>query len=663
MLVPLRVAKGVSRTHSIGVISAFRSGELKTFLQGSRQASSSSRRIAGRSKTAFYKWILTAIVIHLGSLGLPSDAAQQSPHTRTQSKSGTKAATSIRLRNTESKEGYVGSKVCGSCHRNIYGSFRQTSMGRSMLPGDTNFLASLPAPARVYDKDSNQYFELSRKDGGLFQSQYSLDSDGKVILRQDWKLDYVMGAGENGFGFLIRRDRYLFEAPLSYYTKTQSWGFSPGFQIQNRGFSRPILGRCIVCHSGRPNPVVGQVGLYKDPPFDELAVGCENCHGPGELHVVERTQDQVMGVGVVPKSDADTGIVNPARLSGWLADNICMRCHQGQDVRIEMPGKTVQDFRPGMQLGKYVSIFKVAPEASTSPSALPLEHYFGMTISKCYQSSRNLHCITCHDPHAESSGAEAIANYRAQCLRCHGEQGCRLDSAKRLATTPPDDCLTCHMPKRKVTTIAHAALTDHSIPARASSAVAQPEQSDRAQKPELLVLTAPPDEWKRLESVPQEILFQAYDNLIREGHREFEPPMTHMLPQMLGSTISDPAVLRALARAEFSKNTPSGTLKAIDYMRRVLGVTLPNIDDSLFLADLYARTQQERKAIEILEKARTASPYFREVYELLANDYMNLGQYGDAIDVLRQGIKLFPDDEKLRSLGKKADSVTLGPAK
>ena len=159
------------------------------------------------------------------------------------------------------------------------------------------------------------------------------------------------------------------------------------------------------------------------------------------------------------------------------------------------------------------------------------------------------------------------------------------------------------------------------------------------------------------------LLGQAYDNLIREGHREFEPPMTHMLPQMLGSTISDPAVLRALARAEFSKNTPSGTLKAIDYMRKVLGVTLPNIDDSLFLADLYARTQQERKAVEILEKARTASPYFREVYELLANDYMNLGQYGDAIAVLRQGIKLFPDDEKLRSLGKKADSVTLGPAK
>lgn len=635
---------------------SLRSGELKTLPADSKRTLLSIHGIPRRSRGALYTRLFSCIVLQIVCLFVTYAPTQQSSHAQTQGKSAKDAESPAAVQTKDPQARYVGSNVCGSCHRSTYASFRQTSMGRSMLPGDTDSV-SLPLPARVYDKDSNQYFEVMRKDGSLFQSQYSLDSNGKDTFRQVWKIAYVVGAGDDGFGFLIQRDHYLFEAPLSYFTTTQSWGFSPGFEIHNRAFTRPILARCIVCHSGRSNPVVGQVGLYKDPPFDELAVGCENCHGPGDRHVAERTQEEM--AGVPPASGADASIVNPARLSGWSADNICMRCHQGQDVRVETQGKTIQDFRPGMPLGKYVSIFKVAPEAGASTTALPLEHYFGMTLSQCYRASRNLHCVTCHDPHEQSSSADAMANYRAQCLRCHSEKSCRLDPGKRLSTSPPDDCLTCHMPKRKVTTIAHAALTDHSIPARAGSAFAASEESTRGDKPELLVLTAPPDDWKRLDSIPQETLFQAYDSLVREGHREFEFPLEQLVPQMVGST--DPAVLRGLARSELGKNTPAATLRAIDYMRKIFAVTSPDIDDSLFLADLYTRTQREKKAVEILEEARVASPYFREVYELLANDYMDLGQYGDALAVLHQGIELFPDDTKLQSLLKRADSVTLGP--
>ena len=586
-------------------------------------------------------------------------AAQGSSLRRAEDKSGTKATSSASTRTTESGGRYVGSKTCGSCHKGIYSSFRQTAMGQSMLPGATSSLVSvLPTPAEVYDKDSNQYFDVTRRDGGLFQSQYSRDSDGKEIFRQDWKLDYVIGAGENGFGFLVQRDHYLFEAPLSYYSTTRSWGFSPGFEIQNRGFTRPILDRCIVCHSGRANPVLGQVGLYKSPPFDELAVGCENCHGPGGVHVAERTTDQMMSSE--PPLDDQT-IINPARLSGWLADNICMSCHQGQDVRIEMPGKHIQDFRPGKPLGEYVSVFKIAPEPGASPSALPLEHYFGMTMSKCYRASRNLHCITCHDPHVEPSGAEAAAHYRSQCLRCHTEHSCRLESAKRLATHPPDDCLSCHMPKRTVTTITHAALTDHSIPAR--SAVGQPSaESGHAQNPKLLLLTAPPDEQEHVESIAPTILLQAYDSLVREGHQEFNPFLKQLSQQIASSAPSDPTVLRALARTEFRKNTPAGDLKAKEHMEHILRLGSPNIDDYLFLSNLYVRTKDHREAVTILEKARTTSPYFREVYENLATEYMVLGSYGDALAVLHKGIELFPEDFELRALEKKASSATLeGP--
>jgi tetratricopeptide (TPR) repeat protein len=237
-----------------------------------------------------------------------------------------------------------------------------------------------------------------------------------------------------------------------------------------------------------------------------------------------------------------------------------------------------------------------------------------------------------------------------------------MENAKREATNPPDNCLTCHMPKRTVATIAHAALTDHSIPAKASKDLQPLDQNHRDQKPELLLLTAPPADWPQLESVPPAILFQAYDSLVVEGHQEFEPLLERLLPQIASHAGSDPAVLRALARAEFRKHTEVGNQKALEYMKRVRRSGPPNVDDDLFVSNLYIRTKQDRQAVNILERARMASPYFREIYENLAAEYMELGQYRDALAVLNRGIELFPDDGKLRDLQQKASAATLtGP--
>src|SRR5215467_8198888 len=96
--------------------------------------------------------------------------------------------------------------------------------------------------------------------------------------------------------------------------------------------------------------------------------------------------------------------------------------------------------------------------------------------------------------------------------------------------------------------------------------------------------------------------------------------------------------------------------------KRVVSSGSGNIDDSLLLANLYICAMRDREAIPVLEQARTVSPYFRELYDALANEYMALGQYGDAMAVLKKGIALFPDDFTLRELEKKANSVMLEPA-
>jgi predicted CXXCH cytochrome family protein len=82
--------------------------------------------------------------------------------------------------------------------------------------------------------------------------------------------------------------------------------------------------------------------------------------------------------------------------------------------------------------------------------------------SRCFlESGGKLECLTCHDPHKISRGEEALRQYSAVCQQCHTEQ----HPAGVTATAA--DCITCHMPKRRVDDAPHVIMTDHLIQRRA----------------------------------------------------------------------------------------------------------------------------------------------------------------------------------------------------
>ncbi len=569
-------------------------------------------------------------------LGCPPAVRAQTPPIR--------PAQALPSENPAASARYVGSRVCGACHPSIYASYIKTEMGRSVVPGDNKaVLERLPAPFSVFDERTGQYFEVFRKEGRLYQSQYALVSAGKEVFRQTWPLSYVLGAGENGFGFMIHRDGHLFEAPLTYYTQPRTWGLSPGYEARNDGFGRLILAQCIGCHSGRPQPVPDRAGAYRDPPLVELAVGCETCHGPGERHVAERQ------TGHRPTGGVDSSIVNPARLPGWLADNICMKCHQGGDVRVIQPGKQEQDFRPGAPLDNVTAIFKVPLHRDSPPQSVLLEHHFAMTLSKCYRASGQLRCITCHSPHSQPTGREAEAFYRSKCLGCHQPESCTLPAAERLRKNPADACTTCHMPKRDITTITHAALTDHSIAARPGEPY--PEEafpSHALRGTGLLHLTATPGETP--SSVPAVTLLQAYLDLIRDGHQEFTLRVDDLLNQLARRDPDNLVVLVAMANRAAAKNTPESRTAATGYLARAVrnGATAP--EDFLLLAELYGRDNRHSEAIQVLDKGLEVNPYCRELYAAAASHQMALGQSTAALKTIRKGLDAFPDDRTLRIL-------------
>jgi hypothetical protein len=557
-------------------------------------------------------------------------------------------------RNTAPGVAYTGSGICSGCHKEIYDGYSLTGMGRSMSrAGEAAQRGLAPSPTTIFDKGLNRYFQVFSDVSGLLQSEYELDAAGQDVFRNTQRIEYVVGSGANGHSYIVRRGDYLFQAPLSFYSKPQKWGLSPGYEFSDYGFSRPIQPGCIVCHSGQPQPVAQRGGLYKNPPFFELSVGCENCHGPGQLHVEGRAK------GLRTARGQDTSIVNPARLPGWLADNICMNCHQGGATRVLQPGKDYLDFRPGTPLNDTVAIFRLPFDRESAPDEDLLEHYSSMTFSKCFrESSGRLSCLSCHNPHFEPAVADAAAYYRGKCLACHTDQSCVLPIQQRLSKEPANDCAGCHMPKRRVTVIAHSALTQHRIPARDGQPF--PHEAFRQGSrslPDLIHLNPVPGQEEA--ELPPLTLLQAYGELLT-AHPKFRDRYLSMLDRLAEAEPNNPLVLSALSRRAKLQGS-SG--QALQYLKRAIELGSANPSDFQDMAELLSNDGRVAEAIVVLKKGVTLSPYTAALYKSLALNYIKLKRYQEALQTMKQELELFPEDSFMRKLIKQVEGTNQSEAR
>ncbi|HKR31853.1 MAG TPA: hypothetical protein VJT08_15335 [Terriglobales bacterium] len=527
--------------------------------------------------------------------------------------------------------GYVGSQECALCHPDIYEKYSRTQMGRSMTPATPASLAGVPTLASFFDQRLNRHFELFVRDGSVYESEYEMTAEAKEVFRDTRKLDWIIGAGQNAIGALVRKGDYVFEAPLSFYSNVRQWALSPGYEYADFGFTRPILPACIACHSGRPQPIVNGHGKFRDPAFRELAVGCENCHGPGEAHIAAASTDT---------------IVNPAKLSGWLADNICLRCHQTGDARVLREGKDYGDFRPGAPLSETLSVYMVPFGPQSPPRDDLLEHVLSMRLSKCYRSREGrLKCITCHDPHVQPTKAEAPAYFREKCLTCHSEQSCKLPLTQRHAQNPPDDCTGCHMPKRDVKVISHAVLTNHRIVATTNESF--PDSAFHMTTPELPDLVDLTSGLGEQEKPSLLTMLKAYRQVML-SHPEYRERYWKMAKQLEASEPNNVLVMEALADLALQQKTLQGVMTAIEYLDRArkLGSTEPS--DFEQLAKMLLAIHQEKRAVEVLREGIALIPYDQNLYQLSLTSFSSLKQPSEACKVAASAGALFPQNDSFR---------------
>jgi hypothetical protein len=546
-------------------------------------------------------WIVALAIICLVRVGLRmAEAHQNEPATPAQ------ATPSEHYLNTRPGVEYVGDEACRTCHSSIYTTFKQAGMGRSVSIPSAEDLREFTKPLTIINKKLNRSYSIYVRDGKIVHEESEIDAKGHIVFSEVHEIAYTVGAGDVGKSYLVANGDELFVSPISYYARIRGWDLSPGYgEGTFRGFTRRVVDLCVDCHTGMPLLVPGSHNRFQQPPFRFLTVGCERCHGPGATHVEQRTQDAMFGRSF--EAAIDFSIVNPKKLRPEIRDDVCAQCHLAGDARVLQPGKNYLDFRPGTSLGDVVAIFSV-PQTIKGNHFVALDQFEQLKMSRCWTASTGrLGCISCHDPHVQLHGDQAADFFRNRCLSCHATASCREPLAQRQATSPPDNCVLCHMPKQTSENIGHSSITDHRILRTPSEIPAVPQGDASTSRDSIYDLI--------------------YDTK----------------PSGPGET---PANLRnlALAYSQVAGRYPELGGKGLGLLEQAVAEfpTDAEIQAAYGFVLRVARPKEEQRAAQALQKAIDAGSKSAEVRTQLARLRLQMGQVTAAMDLYKESIQIDP---------------------
>lgn len=370
------------------------------------------------------------------------------------------------FRNLSDSATYVGIQACKGCHSEKHATFIETGMGMSFHKAEkayskANFVGVKP----VYDKNLNLYYYPYWQNGSMYIQEFRLDGKDTTHNRRE-KITHIIGSGQHTNSHFWTDGQHLFQAPLTFYTQKGIWDLPPGYEEFNTRFNRKIDIECMSCHTGMPQTKPGSVNIFEKLP---LGIDCERCHGPGSIHVHEKSN----GILVDTRKQTDWSIVNPKRLPWKLQVDICQRCHlQGNNVL--KPGKKFTDFRPGMHLDSVFTVFM--PTYKGDAKFVMAGHAERFQMSACFKVSNkgdlnkynaniNFTCINCHNPHVSVKKTNQ-ERFNQTCVNCHSANSgksklkdCSFSISQRGSKT----CVNCHMPSSETRDIPHVSIHDHYI--------------------------------------------------------------------------------------------------------------------------------------------------------------------------------------------------------
>ncbi len=246
---------------------------------------------------------------------------------------------------------YVGDDACAGCHAGVAQRYRRHPMARDLSPPEA-------VPPQVSTETTpfqklGLHFQVKSSGGRPLHQVSALDDQGRAAFERADEVVLAIGSGTRGRSYVINRDGFLFQSPISWYAQPGAWDLSPGFARAHLA-GLPIDAQCLFCHSQHAEVVAGTANRYRGALENARPIGCERCHGPGQLHVERRRR---RGQADEP---VDFTIVNPARLEPALREAVCQQCHFTSEYRVVRRGRGVFDYRPGLPFARLLVVLHPA---------------------------------------------------------------------------------------------------------------------------------------------------------------------------------------------------------------------------------------------------------------------------------------------------------------
>lgn len=528
---------------------------------------------------------------------------------------------------------FVGSEACAACHQSIAESFQTHPMAHSIeriTARDDE--VSYGTDSSIEGKGT--VFDVHFDDGNMFHRERHVDRSGETIVEQSVPMHYVVGSGRRAKAYLSQRDDLLFMSPLNWYSEAQRWDMAPGYAIDDpRGFDRRVTDACLSCHAGRVASNGRLPNRYQANAFHEAAIGCENCHGPGQRHIAFHS-----GAEKVTHALQDL-IVNPADLDVSRREAICQQCHLQATVRILRPGRSDFDFRPGDRMEDVWAVLDTGSGVDADGRTQSVNHVQQMRDSMCFdESDGRLGCISCHDPHRVPSAAERVDFYRQRCLTCHDDGSCSADHDARQRVG--DSCIACHMPGRETHNMSHVTQTDHRV-LKIAGAVqpsqhAGPSESLAFFNDERSIL--PEWEQQRALGIGAWIYLMKVDQRPSIGVAQMLIPIAEKLPR-------DGMTLLALGSI-------ASLNEKLDLARNYLqtATTVPDAEEEalISLLDLEYGAGRWAEALAAADRLLEINPWRAKTHALRADALSHLGRLDEGIVAAERAVELNPWLEPLR---------------
>jgi predicted CXXCH cytochrome family protein len=394
----------------------------------------------------------------------------------------------------QTRDGYVSSSACRSCHPAEWQSWHQ-SYHRSMTQAASS--ATLRAPwAQVLDWRGRSHTLFRR--GDEFWATLPDPDRAAALARQglsfeaapDVERQVVMTTGSHHYqAYWVpgARGNELWQLPFVYHFESER--FIPRHDVFLQPESDPIHvarwnSNCIQCHAVAGEPRHDLASDRFDSRAVELGVACEACHGPGAAHVARerapwvRRSDRRAVAEHPAAAERAAGssddarvreIVNPARLDAQRASEVCGQCHSyfvPRDPDAWWKSGFVESYRPGDDWAVARRLLEYGPASSAADPELSasLDSLFypdgtirvggrewnGLALSACFRQGRGdrqLACTSCHRMHGgtRDDQLDAELDGNGQCRSCHAAYGS--EHSRHPAGSSGDQCVNCHMPR------------------------------------------------------------------------------------------------------------------------------------------------------------------------------------------------------------------------